>query len=161
MTINAPRRDGTARKRRGPRLFRVHDWKVRTKLGAVLTLPAVAFLAVAGVQTNASVHEADKLQQFTRQVQLARQITGLVNELQRERDRAAETLRNAARPLLADPGVHNTYDKAMASLTELSRVRAGVLGGWLRRQAVFDSYTRTITDLLALLPPESQVGSGG
>ena len=25
--------------RRGPRLFRVHDWRVRTKLGAVLTIP--------------------------------------------------------------------------------------------------------------------------
>src|SRR4029453_4779409 len=66
--------------------------RVRTKLGAVLTIPAVAFLAVAGFQTDTAVRQAGQLQHFTRQVQLARQITALVHELQRERDRTAGVL---------------------------------------------------------------------
>jgi methyl-accepting chemotaxis protein len=169
---------------------------VRTKLGAVLTIPAVAFVSVAGVQTNASVREGKALQGFSRQVNLSRQVATLVHELQRDRDRtagvlaaivahaspvdqdpahvtaalgpeqasvdrAAVELREAARPLLADPAVRHLYDQANASLRLLDRVRGGVQGGWLRQQAAFDSYTRTISDLLALLPSPAAVGSGG
>jgi hypothetical protein len=67
------------------RLVRVPDWKVHTKLGAVLTVPAVAFVSVAGLQTNASVREGEALQGFTRQVNLSRQLATLIHELQRER----------------------------------------------------------------------------
>ncbi len=200
MTISTQRGPGIPgpqlRRRRGPRLFRIRDWRVRTKLGAVLTIPAVAFLAIAGIQTNTSVRQAESLQQFTRQVKLSRQITNLVHELQRERDRtagvlagvaahpnpadqdpahiaqalapdqaavdkAATELRDAARPLLADGGVRQLYDRANSSLQALDQVRAGVQAGWLRQAAVFDSYTKSINNLLQLLPSESQVGSGG
>jgi Nitrate and nitrite sensing/Histidine kinase-, DNA gyrase B-, and HSP90-like ATPase len=200
MTISTQRGPGVPgpplRRRRGPRLFRLRDWRVRTKLGAVLTIPAVAFLAIAAIQTNASIRQAESLQQFTRQVHLSRQVTALVHELQRERDRtagvlagvaahpnpvdqdpghiaqelrpdqaavdeAATALRNAARPLLADRGVRQLYDRANASVQALDQVRAGVQAGWLRQAAVFDSYTKTINNLLELLPAESQVGSGG
>jgi nitrate/nitrite sensing protein/histidine kinase/DNA gyrase B/HSP90-like ATPase len=71
------------------RRVRVRDWRVRTKLGAVLTIPAVAFIVVAGLQTSASVRQATALQQFSRQVALSRQVTALVHELQRERDHTA------------------------------------------------------------------------
>jgi hypothetical protein len=79
----------------------VRDWRVRTKLGAVLTIPAVAFLAIAGIQTNAAVKQSEALQQYTRQVHLSRQITALVHELQRERDRTAGVLGKVIAP--ADP----------------------------------------------------------
>src|SRR4051794_21565267 len=185
-----------SKRRRGPRLFRLRDWRVRTKLGAVLTIPAIAFLAVAGVQTNTSVRQAESLQHFTRQVRLARQVTEVVHQVQAERDhsagvvaaiaagtdrhagdprlvrsalaaddaasdRAGDALRTAARPLLADPGVRSVYDGANRALQALVPLRAGVIGGWLGRDAIFDAYTGVIRNLLGLLPAESQVGSGG
>src|SRR3954464_13081907 len=95
-------RHAPPKRRRAPRLFRVRDWRVRTKLGAVLTIPAVAFLAVAGVQTDTAVRDAGQLQQFTRQVQLSRQVTALVHGLQRERDHTAGVLADlATRPEVA------------------------------------------------------------
>ena len=176
-------------------MFRVRDWKVRTKLGAVLTIPAVAFLAVAGVQTDTAVREAGQLQQFSRQVQLSRQVSGLVHELQRERDHtagvlaevsvkptladnesvqianaltadqasvnaAAEALRDAVRPMIADDAARRTYERANANVESLRSVRAGVANGWLRQQAAFDAYTHSIGDLLALLPTDARSGSG-
>src|SRR2546421_109666 len=113
MTISTQRGPGSAgpplRRRRGPRLFRVRDWRVRTKLGAPLTIPPVAVPAPARAQNNTTVHKAESLQH----------------------------------------------------LPPLQRVRAGVQAGWLRQAAVFAAYTKSINNLLALLPSESQVGSGG
>ncbi|WP_432980191.1 nitrate- and nitrite sensing domain-containing protein [Dactylosporangium sp. CA-233914] len=58
-----------------------------TKLAAVLVLPAVAFLVIAGVQINISVQDAAKLDQFAQGVKVGRQLTDLVHQLQLERDR--------------------------------------------------------------------------
>jgi signal transduction histidine kinase len=55
-------------------------------------IPAVAFVAIAGFQTYSSVQQAIDLEQFGRQVRLARQVTALVHELQRERDHTAGEL---------------------------------------------------------------------
>ena len=141
----------TARPRR-PLLqgLRVRHWRVRTKLAAVVTIPALAFLGVAGVQTQSSVRQATGLQQFTRQVSLSRQVTDLVHALQQERDhtagviaatgqqaggprssgelvaehratdRATEALRAAVRPLLRDPAVGPAFRHATTSLDTCS-----------------------------------------
>lgn len=77
--------------RRRSRL-RLQDWRMRTKLAAVLIIPSVAFLVVAAVQTGAQVGQATALNQFARQVGAGQPITALVNELQRERDRTAGEL---------------------------------------------------------------------
>src|SRR5262245_25329090 len=79
------------RRRRRPRL-RVRHWRVRTKLAAVVGIPAMAFAAIAGLQTYASVQQAIDLEQFGRQVRLAGQVTALVHQLQRERDHTAGEL---------------------------------------------------------------------
>src|SRR5438045_4474962 len=77
----------TARPRR-PLLqgLRVRHWRVRTKLAAGVTIPALAFLGVAGVQTQSSVRHATGLQQLTRQVSLSRQVADLADALQQDRD---------------------------------------------------------------------------
>ncbi|WP_433052320.1 sensor histidine kinase [Dactylosporangium sp. CS-033363] len=58
-----------------------------TKLAAVLVLPAVAFLVIAGVQINVSVQDATKLDQFAQGVKVGTQLTDLIHQLQLERDR--------------------------------------------------------------------------
>lgn len=171
--------------------WRARDWRVRTKLAAVLTVPLVGFLVVAGVQIVASVRTASDLDSFAGQVALGREVTALVHEVQRERDRtagllaslgtsvtatvpprdmaslapewtavdrAAERLRVAAQPLLGNEALAQAYGQAQVQLGEMRQVRAGARQGWLRTQATFDMYTRTIAALQALLPAPVEVG---
>lgn len=169
-------------------LTRAHDWRVRTKLTVVLIVPALGLLTLAVVLASSSVSSAVALDRLSRQVALGRPMTALIHEIQRERDhtagmiaalsspsgaprivadlapdrtavdRAVTALRAAAQPLLDDPAVASAYRAASVSLTELTRVRAGVDGGWLRGAAVFDAYTATVDDLLGMLPEPASVG---
>ncbi|MFF5119147.1 nitrate- and nitrite sensing domain-containing protein [Dactylosporangium aurantiacum] len=93
MKVNSHRRRRPGEpQRRSASLLRVRDWRVPTKLAAVLVLPAVAFLVIAGVQINASVQDASKLDQFAQGVKVGRQLTNLIHYLQLERDRTAGVL---------------------------------------------------------------------
>ena len=105
-------------------------WRVRTKVGAVLVLPAVAFAVLAGVQTSDAVRDATALDDFAEQVALGRQVTGLVHELQRERDRTAgELARFNASPRQRDAdelaqalaGEREAVDAARQRLGEAAR----------------------------------------
>ena len=162
-----------------PAALRVDDWRVRTKLIAVLAVPMLGFVAVAGIQANAGIDAASDLSDFSRQVALGRQITVLVDVLQRERDHTAGLMsaterpgeprpvastlnadwaavdaavggfRRAAQPVL---GTVTAYAGIGRHLDELVPLRQGVLGGWLRQGAVFDAYSKMISDLIGLLP---------
>ena len=93
MKVNSHRRHRPGEpQRRSASLFRVRDWRVPTKLAAVLVLPAVAFLVIAGVQINTSVQDAATLSQFAQGVKVGRQLTDLIHQLQLERDRTAGVL---------------------------------------------------------------------
>lgn len=65
---------------------------MRTKLATVLIIPSVAFLVLAGVQTQSLVGQASTLGNFTAQVRIGQEITELVHRLQAERDRTAGEL---------------------------------------------------------------------
>ncbi|MDT5035662.1 MAG: hypothetical protein QOE03_847, partial [Micromonosporaceae bacterium] len=125
-------RGGPSHRRRLPRLFRTADWRVRTKLAAALTIPAVAFVMVVGVGVVSSVRQAESLQLFTRQVHLSRQVTALVHELQRERDRTAGVLAgvtvatdpagpDATRVVAALAPDRAAVDRAAAALRQAAR----------------------------------------
>ncbi|UWZ36000.1 nitrate- and nitrite sensing domain-containing protein [Dactylosporangium roseum] len=89
----------------------MRDWRVPTKLAAVLVLPAVAFLVIAGVQINASVQDASKLDQFAQGVKVGRQLTDLIHQLQLERDRTAGVL---AKSTAAAPGGSTSNSQELA-----------------------------------------------
>ncbi|MFI7026248.1 sensor histidine kinase [Micromonospora sp. NPDC049900] len=72
--------------------FRLRDWRMRTKLAAVLVIPSVAFLVMAGVQAQSLVGRASTLSDFAAQVRVGEEITYLVHMLQQERDRTAGEL---------------------------------------------------------------------
>src|SRR5689334_25400502 len=57
MKVNSHRRrrPGEPPRQRRWSLLRVRDWRVATKLAAVLLLPATGFLVLAGLQLNRSV----------------------------------------------------------------------------------------------------------
>ncbi|WP_229706404.1 nitrate- and nitrite sensing domain-containing protein [Micromonospora sonchi] len=77
-------------RRRSP--LRLQDWRMRTKLATVLVIPSVAFLVLAGVQTQSLVGRATTLSDFAAQVGIGQEITQLVHRLQQERDRTAGKL---------------------------------------------------------------------
>ncbi|MDI1461415.1 nitrate- and nitrite sensing domain-containing protein [Catellatospora sp. KI3] len=77
---------------RRPSPLRTPHWRVPTKLAAVLTVPLLGFLVVTGVQITDSVRAASGLNGFSQQVKLGVEVTGLVHELQRERDRTVGML---------------------------------------------------------------------
>ncbi|MFI6262948.1 nitrate- and nitrite sensing domain-containing protein [Micromonospora sp. NPDC051006] len=77
-------------RRRSP--LRLRDWRMRTKLATVLIVPSVAFLVLAGVQTQALVGRTTALGDFAEQVGIGRQITVAVHRIQQERDRSAGEL---------------------------------------------------------------------
>lgn len=175
---------------RRPSAIRPRDWRVRVKLAAVLVIPLLSFLVIAGLQVAAAITAASDLDRYADRVRLGHEITGLVHELQRERDhttgmlaslgaatpvmrdvaglapdwtavdRAADQLRSAISPLLADAPVTAGYQKANALLAELAQVRSGAGQGWLRAFAAFDFYTRTIAEVQTLLPASIQPGGG-
>ncbi|WP_285786476.1 nitrate- and nitrite sensing domain-containing protein [Micromonospora sp. NBRC 101691] len=65
---------------------------MRSKLAAVLLIPSVAFLVLAGVQTRGLVGQAGVLNGFAEQVTIGREITDMTHQLQQERDRTAGEL---------------------------------------------------------------------
>ena len=110
MTTRAPRASPRAvASHRRPVALPGRDLRVRTKLAMVVTIPLLGFLVVTGVQVGTSVAAATQLDDFSRQVALGREVTALVHELQRERDRTAGVLAG-----LGDgaAGVRNVADLA-------------------------------------------------
>ncbi|MFV2104221.1 nitrate- and nitrite sensing domain-containing protein [Micromonospora sp. LOL_024] len=96
-------------RRRSP--LRLQDWRMRTKLATVLIIPSVAFLVLAGVQTQGLVGQAGTLGDFARQVGIGQEITVLVHRLQQERDRTAGEL-----PAFRDASGTEETDEALATL---------------------------------------------
>ncbi|GIF49222.1 signal transduction histidine kinase [Asanoa ferruginea] len=72
--------------------YRLRDWRIRTKLTAVLIVPSLAFLLLAGFQARALFTQANTLGQFSAEVGVADEIGGLVDAVQQERDRTAGEL---------------------------------------------------------------------
>jgi len=125
---------------RQPSLFRVRDWRVGTKLAAVLVVPSVAFLILAGLQTGTVASRASQLDEFAGQVGLARQVTALVHELQLERDRTLGEL--AALGSTATPGqasarltavlepIHRSVDASVDAYRAAARHHDGGSAAW-------------------------------
>ncbi|WP_431976426.1 nitrate- and nitrite sensing domain-containing protein [Micromonospora haikouensis] len=100
-------------RRRSP--LRLRDWRMGTKLATVLVIPSVAFLVLAGVQTQGLVGRTTELSDFARQVGIGRQITDVVHQLQQERDRTAGELAELRR----SGGGGAARDAAIAALKPL------------------------------------------
>jgi HAMP domain-containing protein len=67
----------------------LRNWRVRSKLVAVLVIPAFAFLVLASFGIGSSVRNAQAFDQGSRLAELGRQVTALADELQAERDLSA------------------------------------------------------------------------
>jgi len=74
------------------------NWKVRTKLAAVLLVPAIAFLVIAGINMGTQIGNARDYGRSANVAAFGRQASTLVHELQAERDIAAGWVGEGRRP---------------------------------------------------------------
>ncbi|MGC4880595.1 nitrate- and nitrite sensing domain-containing protein [Micromonospora sp. DT43] len=144
-------------RRRSP--FRLRDWRMSTKLATVLVVPSLAFLVLAGVQTSALVGRTTALNDFSRQVDIGRQITAVVDQLQQERDRSAGELgelrrggdRQAAASVLRP--LQTASDRAMADLSRAARPLADADASWrVAFSEAQEAYDQVI-DIRPAIPP--------
>jgi hypothetical protein len=108
-------------------MFRVRDWRVPTKLAAVLLIPAAAFLVIGGIQINTSIRDANELDQFAEGITAGRELTTLAHQLQQERDHTAGVLARVAAGGISDPtaiGAELASDHAAVDQALIAFVRA-------------------------------------
>jgi hypothetical protein len=137
-------------RRRSP--LRPRDWRIGTKLGAVLVVPSLAFLVLAGAQTVTLFGQADLLGDFSDQVGVAGHVSVLVHELQNERDRTAGELAelgagsgDQSQAITALRPAHDAVDRAVADFRQAAEPLADSDASWQI------SYSR-VEELLADLP---------
>ncbi|WP_020669940.1 sensor histidine kinase [Amycolatopsis nigrescens] len=158
-------------------LWRLRNWRLRTKLLVVLLIPTLTVLALIGVQVKGDLDHATQLAELSAHATVDDTVSEVVHQLQRERDL---TVRFVADDRKADPGelrgqrervdaAIGTFDRELAvNESRLSpqgldglrqtKARFGVLSG-LRfagehsafpPEAVRRSYSELISGLLDL-----------
>jgi hypothetical protein len=157
------------------RSFGLRNWRVRSKLTAVLVIPAVAFLVLASLGIGALVGNAQAFEDGRRLAELGRQVTALVHELQAERDlssaaivsgnqgvgkalsqqvprgaQAVAAYQEAEAPLYDDLGdrIRARFDAVRAGLDGLGPLRDAVRQSSLTERAISAEYSRIIDRLL-------------
>jgi HAMP domain-containing protein len=161
----------------------LRHWRVRSKLIAVLVIPAVAFLVLASFGIGSSVSDVRALDRGSKLAEFGRQVTALVHEVQGERDITAGYMEARDLPLsekdqknlnnafanqqalvdrhvgayrAAEASLYDTlgsrqqarFDAARAGLEDLQGLREAVTSASLTRQAIFDEYSKLVTQLL-------------
>jgi HAMP domain-containing protein len=153
----------------------LRNWRVRSKLIAVLVIPAVAFLVVAGFGIGTLVGNAQGFEDGRRLAELGRQDTALVHELQAERDlsvaftasadkgvakalgqqqprvnQAVAAYREAEAPLYDDLGerLRGRFDAVRAGLNDLAALRESARSSSLTGRAAAAEYSQIIDQLL-------------
>ncbi|KAA2248863.1 HAMP domain-containing protein [Solihabitans fulvus] len=156
--------------------WRLRNWRLRSKIAAVLLVPTLTALALGGLRVVSEVHNADAFRATVRQVDVARQTTSVIHEVQREGiqvvaylaagrppDRAptveqlqrANTaiadLHTAADQLeFRDPATRERYQRALQRLDGLTALRVVVNDGVYPDVAAYASYTSIVDALVQL-----------
>ena len=153
----------------------LRNWRVRSKLIAVLVIPAVAFLVLASFGIGSLVGNAQAFEEGRSLAELGRQVTALVHELQsrtrpqrrlhRQRrqgvgkalseqqprvNQAVAAYREAEAPLYDDLGdrMQGKFDAVRAGLDDLAALRESARSSSLTGRAIAAEYSRIIDRLL-------------
>ncbi|MFI5534326.1 nitrate- and nitrite sensing domain-containing protein [Kitasatospora sp. NPDC051853] len=169
----------TRRRATGLSRFAMRNWKIRTRLIALLLLPVVVALALGGLRVQSSLENSRQLSQMANLADLARKATDLANALQSERDLSAGPLTNGGPERAKDDDVANarkvsdTLSKAFAAsadnfddldlaggkalllqvrrdLNQLSEARSNAYTDHKNIQATITNYDVIIKNLLSI-----------
>ncbi|MDT8911116.1 nitrate- and nitrite sensing domain-containing protein [Amycolatopsis sp. PS_44_ISF1] len=77
--------DPAAQPKAGGR-WRLRNWRLRTKLFAVLLIPALAVIGLVGLRVSSDLREAQQLAEFAARGRVDSAVAELLHQLQRERD---------------------------------------------------------------------------
>ncbi|MFF8597748.1 nitrate- and nitrite sensing domain-containing protein [Streptomyces sp. NPDC015232] len=77
----------------GPRIA-LRNWRISTRLVALLTLPVVAATSLGGIRINESLQDMEQLDQMQLLTKLTKEATNFAEKLQAERDLSAGPLAN-------------------------------------------------------------------
>ncbi|WP_433253412.1 nitrate- and nitrite sensing domain-containing protein [Streptosporangium sp. CA-135522] len=165
--------------------FRLRNWRVRSRLVALILVPTAAAVLLGGVQVFASMRAADDYQQVNDLARLSDHVGALTHELAEERDRAAwfialgrperevEAVRDQmgavdaevtrvrdSGTLLRKEVAGRTKDEVETVITrldDLGPLREQALKSTLLPDAAIDAYSLVIDDLLSL---HDELGKG-
>nr|WP_275955177.1 nitrate- and nitrite sensing domain-containing protein [Planomonospora venezuelensis] len=165
--------------------MRLRNWRVRSRLVALILVPTAAAVLLGGVQVVASMSAAAGYQRVNDLARLSDRIGALTHELAEERDRTAWFI-ILGRPERGVKGVRDQMDEvdaaavpvrdgggrlrdavggrtgdeveaALARLDDLAPLRRQALEEGLLPDAAVDAYTLVIADLLSL---HDELGKG-
>jgi HAMP domain-containing protein len=135
----------------------LRHWRVRSKLIAVLVIPAVAFLVLASFGIGSSVSDVRALDRGSKLAEFGRQVTAVVHEVQGERDITAGYMEARDLPLSekeqkslndAFAGQQALVDRHVAAYRAAEASLYDTLGS--RQQARFDAARAGLEDLPGL-----------
>ncbi|HEY9472468.1 MAG TPA: nitrate- and nitrite sensing domain-containing protein, partial [Mycobacteriales bacterium] len=160
-----------------PASWRFRNWRVRTKIIAILLIPLLAVVALSGLRLSGVVADMQQAGRAEQVAGLALNAAALADELQAERDLSGAYVgrsRNyGAKELRTERGrvdrAVRDYQQAESSLSgdygpvvtdlvasvdkhvqQLAQVREAIDHGAAPWSAMFDDYTRFISDLISI-----------
>ena len=152
--------------------WRLRNWKLGRKLVAILLVPALSTLTLAGLRLSSQLDDARQYSDVRQQLAVAGQAATVVDLLQAERDSvvahiaggrtdqppkfgpvdtAIDTLRNDENQSGVTGPVHDAVEKALEELDSLSALRDSSLTTRLPDVAALTSYTEIIGSLLQIV----------
>ncbi len=161
---------------KGGSLLRMRNWRLRTKVIAVIVVPTLTALALGGLRAANDLDRAAQFRQTVNQVDLARNVTRVVHELQKERDLAVAWVaggRDGSRTGLDaqiglvdkavtaaqelangldtdDESAKERYNIGLQRLSALSAIRDTTAGTEYPDAAVFNAYSRVLDAVVRL-----------
>ena len=159
-------------------VFNVRNWRVRTRLIALILVPTVAVVLMGGYQVASAMGAANDFRRVNQLAELVDRVSALSHELEAERDltsmyiarghpeaerpdvdaqmakvdSASAAVRSSAAELQNDITGRTADEVATVvnRLTDLSALRKQALGKQLLPDAAFGQYTLIMDDLLSL-----------
>ncbi|MEU4800980.1 nitrate- and nitrite sensing domain-containing protein [Actinosynnema sp. NPDC023587] len=157
--------------------WRLRNWRLPTKLAAVLLIPTIAALALGGLRVQTDLGDATEFNRLANQIQLEAAVADVVQQLQRERDLSAshvasgktldrvvldrqlrrvndttDALNNKIAELSGDldEDVVTRFRRAAEQLNRLSSLRNAVRDTAYPSDAVLRTYSESVESLLDL-----------
>jgi signal transduction histidine kinase len=168
---SGPRKESLA----GGSRLRMRNWRLRTKVIAVIVVPTLTALALAGLRAAGDLDRAAEFRQTVGQVELARTVTDAVHALQKERtlmvarladpERARDELetqmglvdgyvaraQQAANDLdLDDQEAKKRYSNGLQRLSALGALRDRAAGEGYQAVSAFSAYSQILDEVVQL-----------
>ncbi|WHT19977.1 nitrate- and nitrite sensing domain-containing protein [Crossiella sp. CA-258035] len=112
----------------GAARWRLRNWRLRSKLLAVLLIPTVVALVLGGVQVTNEIDQAGRLARLATQAQLQGSVATLVHQMQRERDLTVRYVASTDNEKEDQVGVLDRQRKRVIDATEVLRNQLNEVG---------------------------------